>query len=140
MRGDCAPHTAPGARRENCRIMRATTIAGERIKRSACRDSSAEVLLKVLLPPSASNLLEESSEKGAFNAALKLLTLLCHDCMFRYSKNKIKARIGIRLKIRDSLCGSTKLNNLISLSQAIPATNQTLQAGMGGRAVHRKGR
>lgn len=74
MRGDCTPHRAPGGRRpeqlerESCRIMREGTIAGEGIKRSGCGDISAEVLLKVLLPPSASNLLEESSEKGAFNA------------------------------------------------------------------------
>lgn len=103
--------------RESCRIMRARTIAGEGIKRSGCADSSAEVLLKVLLPPSASNLLAESSAKGAFNASFKLLTLLCHCCMFRYSKNKIKARIGIRLEIQDLLCGSTKGNNLISVSR-----------------------
>lgn len=78
MRGDCTPHTAPGRRRpeqlgrESCWIMRKGTIAGERIKGSGCGDVSAEVLLKVLLPPSASNLLEKSSKKGAFNAQVKL--------------------------------------------------------------------
>lgn len=114
--------------RESCGIMRDTTIAGEGIKRAGCGDSSAEVLLKVLLPPSASNLLEESSEKGAFNAEFKLLTLLCHYRVFRYSKNKIKARIGMRLKIQDSLCGSTKRNNLISIPmtgifETVPSPN-----------------
>lgn len=86
------------------------------------------MLLKVLLPPSASNLLEESSGKGAFNAEFKLLTPLCHYCIFRYSKNKIRARTGISVKIQDSLCGSAKLNNLVSISmtgifEAIPSPN-----------------
>lgn len=79
MRGDCDPRgssqggTALGggrperlAERKSCGIMRKGTIAGGGMTGSGRGGIGAEVLLRVLLPPSASNPSEKSPEKRDF--------------------------------------------------------------------------